>query len=296
MRIVTRPDFDGIVCAALLYEAEPITKPIKWVQPNDMQKGLVTIESDDIIANLPYNAGCSLWFDHHVTNKPGKHFRGAFRIAPSAARVIFEYYDGRYQKDFEELVSHTDDIDSANLNADQILHPEKYPYVLLSMTISGRNENDASYWRHLVQLLRYQTIHQIMQHPEIISRCKITVSQNNAFHHLLKKHTYLDGHVAVTDFRPCHPAPEGNRFLAYSLFPEAVVSVKIRYHDNDCQKIILSLGHSIVNRNCNVNVGKLLSTYGGGGHAGAGACTFTVEKADDYIDQIIDILKNNKSA
>ena len=28
MRIVTRPDFDGVVCAALLYETEQITEPV----------------------------------------------------------------------------------------------------------------------------------------------------------------------------------------------------------------------------------------------------------------------------
>ncbi len=68
MRIVTRPDFDGIVCAVLLYETEDITEPILWVSPNDMQKGKIDIKKGDIIANLPYNENCSMWFDHHFSN------------------------------------------------------------------------------------------------------------------------------------------------------------------------------------------------------------------------------------
>ncbi|MBW2563261.1 MAG: exopolyphosphatase, partial [Deltaproteobacteria bacterium] len=68
MRIVTRPDFDGVVCAALLYETEEITEPVKWVEPSDIQKGMIEIRTGDIIANLPYNEKCSLWFDHHYTN------------------------------------------------------------------------------------------------------------------------------------------------------------------------------------------------------------------------------------
>ena len=84
MRIVTRPDFDGVVCAALLYEAENVTKPVKWVEPNDMQKGLIDVQDGDIIANLPYHEGCSLWFDHHHTNRIETPFKGVFKIAPYA--------------------------------------------------------------------------------------------------------------------------------------------------------------------------------------------------------------------
>jgi len=92
MRIVTRPDFDGVVCAALLYEAEKITEPVKWVRPNDVQKGRVDIRKGDIMANLPYDERCSLWFDHHYSNRINRPFKGAFKLAPSAAGVIFEYY------------------------------------------------------------------------------------------------------------------------------------------------------------------------------------------------------------
>ena len=91
MRIVTRPDFDGIVCAVLLYAVETIDQPVKWVSPNDMQKNRVDIQKDDIIANLPYNENCSLWFDHHFSNQLRYPVPGRFRIAPSAAGVVFEH-------------------------------------------------------------------------------------------------------------------------------------------------------------------------------------------------------------
>lgn len=294
MRIVTRPDFDGIVCAALLTEVEPITHPTKWVQPNDMQKGLIAIKTIDIIANLPYAPDCALWFDHHVTNEIKTEFNGAFRVAPSAARIVFEYYEGRFKRDYSELINNTDDIDSANLNADQILRPENYPYILLSMTIWGRVEEDTGYWNHLVELLRHHNVDQIMLDPDVSERCRITVSQNNAFHGHLIKHTRLDGAVAVTDFRSMHPAPEGNRFLAYSLFPDANASVKIRYQDDNRQNVVISVGHSIINQTCRVNIGKMLSKFGGGGHQGAGACTISTETAEDVIQQIVTRLQNNK--
>ncbi len=293
MRIVTRPDFDGVVCAVLLYEVENITRPIKWVEPNEMQKGLVEVLDGDIIANLPHHRNCSLWFDHHFTNRPDGEFRGAYKIAPSAAGVIFEYYAGKFKNDYTGLVKQADKIDSADLTEDEVVHPENYPYVLLSMTIVGRESYDEEYWNLLVDLFRKQAtdIDEILKHPVVRKKCDDVVVQNERYKDLLKKYTRLEGHVAITDFRPLKTAPPGNRFLAYSLFPESSANVKIRYDNRDPKKLIVSVGHSIFNRSCKVNVGDMLSKFEGGGHEKAGACAFDAGKADEYIPGIISILK-----
>lgn len=294
MRVVTRPDFDGIVCAALLYEAEKISRPILWVQPSDMQKGLVHIESTDIIANLPYYEGCGLWFDHHVTNRQKCPVKGAFRIAPSAARVIYDYYKGRFGNDYALLIRQTDDIDSANLSQDQVKHPEDYPHVLLSMTISGQDLKEAPYWNKLVQLLRRFPVREAITDPEVAVRCREAVARNIVFQKLLIEHTRQQQHVAVTDFRPLWPAPDGNRFLVYSLYPETSVSVRIRYTDPELATVNISVGRNIFNKTCRVNIGMMLARYGGGGHAGAGACTFPADKSDVYIPMIINALIENQ--
>ena len=293
MRIVSRPDFDGVVSAALLYEAENITEPVKWVQPNDLQQGIVDVREGDIIANLPYDERCSLWFDHHYSNRIDKPFEGSFKIAPSAAGVIFEYYKDRFRRDYNELIRETDKIDSANLSLDEVLHPEKYDYVLLSMTILGRDEHEEDYWNKLVHLLRKFDIEKVLDDPEVKERCKSTIEQNSKYQKILKENTKLIKHVSVTDFRSFHKTPTGNRFLVYSLFPEAVVSVKVWYDKNDREKVSVGVGHSIFNKNCNVNVGLMLSKFEGGGHHGAGACMFHISKAENNIKEIIDILLKN---
>ena len=294
MRILTRPDFDGVVCAALLYEAEDITKPVKWVEPNDMQRGLVDVRHGDIIANLPYDDRCTLWFDHHHTNKIDTPFKGAFKIAPSAAGVIFDYYKSRFEYDYTELITATDKIDSADLSMDEVLCPENYGVVLLSMTVLGRDEYDDGYWNRLVHLFRKSKIDQVLKDPEVNARCDAAVEKNKIYKDILKKHTILNEHVSITDFRVFDKMPTGNRFLVYSLFPEAVVSVKIRYDDKNKQRVAVSVGHSIFNRNCKVNAGVMLSAFEGGGHRAAASCRFDAEKADDYIPKIIDILLKNE--
>ncbi|MCP4345402.1 MAG: exopolyphosphatase [Desulfobacterales bacterium] len=293
MRIVTRPDFDGVVCAVLLYETENITEPVNWVEPDEIQKGSVDIQQGDIIANLPYHEKCALWFDHHYTNQIDKPFKGSFKIAPSAAGVVFEYYRNELQSDYSELIKETDKIDSANLSKDEVLCPENYPYVLLSMTLSGHNRADELYWNRLVDLLGRFEVNRIHDDPEVKERSKAVIERNEKYKEYIKEHTELRQHVSITDFRSLPEAPSGNRFLVYLMYPESVVNMKIRYDSEKKEKIIVNLGHSIFNPNCNVNVGKLLSRFGGGGHRGAGSCSFDSGEADNIIPAIIDTLLKN---
>ncbi len=295
MRIVTRPDFDGVVCAVLLCDVLNITEPIEWVEPNDLQKGRVEIRKDDIIANLPYDPNCALWFDHHYTNRISSPFKGAFKIAPSAAGIIFEYYKDQFKNDFSELVKAADQIDSADLTLDEVLHPEQYNYIMLSMTISNGDESDEAYWNLLVDLLGKLDIQQVLENPEVYKHCQSMLVQDEIYIAYLKENTELVKHVAVTDFRPFTKPPAGNRFLVYSLFPDSYVNLKIRYEDSNKDRVVVNVGHSIFNPKCKVNVGLMLSEFEGGGHPGAGSSRFQTSKADDYIPKIIDILLKNQN-
>lgn len=294
MRIVTRPDFDGIVCAVLLADALDIKTPIKWAEPNAVQNGLVEIKEGDIIANLAYNENCSLWFDHHLSNKTTRLFNGAFRIASSAARVVFDYYKGKFKRDYTELVKETDKIDSAQLSLDEVFHPENYSYISLNMTIDSQDTGDETYWNRLVELLRNFEINKVLKDREVKKRIKAAVKKNKEYVRYLKENSTQEGDVVITDFRLLKKAPAGNRFLVFCLFPEANVNVKIRYHDTNRDKVIVSVGHSIINRSCKVNSGKLCTRFSGGGHKGAGSCSFPASQAEENIAIIVDVLSKNK--
>jgi oligoribonuclease NrnB/cAMP/cGMP phosphodiesterase (DHH superfamily) len=295
MRIVTRPDFDGIVCAVLLHEAMDIREPVKWVEPNAVQRGMVEIRKGDIIANLPYDDRCSFWFDHHYTNRIYRSFKGVFRIAPSAAGIIFGHYKDKFKRDYSELVTATDKIDAADLSLDEVLHPEKHGYIMLSMTVVNGGEPDEPYWNKLIDLLRKYDLQRVLDDREVKGRCRQVIEQNEKYAIYLKKNTRLDKHVSITDFRHLENIPAGNRFLVYSLFPDAVVNLRIRYEKNNKEMTAANIGHSIFNRRCNVNAGLLLADFGGGGHRGAASARFVSSKADTYIPQIIDALQKNEN-
>ena len=296
MRIVTRPDFDGIVCAVLLRRAESIDTDIYWVEPHEVQAGKAAILKGDIICNLPYVPGCELWFDHHISNKAPEPVKGAFEIAPSAAGLVYRYYQaqGKLDSRYDELVLNTDIIDAAALDQDQVRRPEKYPYILLSMTIKNQAYKDRAYWNLLVGLLMDSPIQNILEVPEVKDRCHAVIRENAAYESLLITHTKIRRHISVTDFRSLDPVPEGNRFLTYSVFPESMASVKIRFAGSDRDQVQISIGRSIFNNGCRVNIGKLLARYGGGGHAGAGGCTLDAETADPKIEQILEVLYQNR--
>ena len=296
MRIVTRPDFDGIVCAVLISETENIDKDIYWVEPGEIQNQSAEIMAGDILANLPFDTRCSLWFDHHISNKHKLPFQGAFEIAPSAARVVFKYYSENKKNvnNYKFLVDAADKIDAADLSRDEVCHPERHPFVLLSMTIFNRNKSDEAYWNQLIYLLRKHPLEEVLTHPDVHSKTNQVIEQNLQYRDILQKFTVTKGPVSITDLRSFDTPPVGNRFLVYSMFPNTYTSVKIRYADDDPNKIILSVGHNIFNKNSKVNVGKLLSNYNGGGHFGAGACSFHTDLSDKYIPEIINILLENR--
>jgi nanoRNase/pAp phosphatase (c-di-AMP/oligoRNAs hydrolase) len=295
MRIVTRPDFDGIVCAVLLYEALDIRQTVKWVEPNALQRGLVDIRKGDIIANLPYEDRCSLWFDHHYTNQIFRSFQGVFKIAPSAAGIIFEHFKDRFNRDYTELVTATDKIDAADLSLDEVLYPERHGYVMLSMSVINGGVSDEPYWNKLIDLLRNNDISVVLDDPEVKERCRRVIEDNEKYSVYLNKYTRLDNHVSITDFRNLENIPAGNRFLVYSLFPDSVVNMRIRYEKRNREMTAVNIGHSIFNRHCNVNAGLLLADFGGGGHRGAASTRFESSKADDYLPRIIDVLQKNEN-
>jgi hypothetical protein len=289
MRLVTRADFDGIACGVLITAQEDIDRFL-FVEPKFMQDGEVEIDSGDIIANLPYHQDCHLWFDHHFTNQMATPFRGNFRIAPSAARVVFEYYSQDSLSKYETLVTETDRIDSGNLEMEDILNPRDY--VLLSFTIDPSIKEDESFWIALIHLLRDQPFSSVMEDPDVKKRCRRVLDDFKVYQTLLASNSRQEANVAITDLRNIDFKGKVNRFLVYTLFPDANVSVKLF---NDKQRegwTGISVGKNIFNKTSPINVGELLTHHGGGGHQGAGSCRVPDERFDKELSEIISELKD----
>ena len=310
MRLVTRADFDGLVCGALVTEFENIEDYL-YVEPKFMQDGLVEIRRGDVITNLPYHPNCTLWFDHHITNTT-PHFetpiilgRGGFRLAPSAARVVYEYYkevgdqqqatgNGTSPKEIAEflgsarmqqLMHEVDRVDAGKLEREDVLNPQGY--VLLSMTTDGRNAGDEPYWLRVITLLRDATLDEAMNDPDVRQRCQRVQLEQEKLRRLLLERTSYKGNVIYCDLRGVNEIPDGNRFLVFTLFPKGNIQVKVANDSQRPNTTSISVGYNIFNPTSNVNVGELLQNYGGGGHKVVGSSRVPNEKAEQAIDEIL---------
>jgi len=300
MRLVTRGDLDGLTSAIIITMKEPIDE-ILLVHPQDITDKRIRITGNDVLANVPYHPEARMWFDHHLltdsNEKPPEKFEGRYAIAPSAARLVYDYYLERDPNDerlkaLATLVHETDRLDSAQLNPSDVEDPRRY--ILLGYTIDSRSGLGAfsDYFKKLVEWLKTMSIDDVLALPEVRDRVERLRRDQEEFKQLLQRNSFILNNVVVTDLREIKQLPTGNRFLVYTLFPEQNVSLRVHwgpYHES----VIAAVGHSIFNRTCNTSVGELMSRWGGGGHRGAGTCVLPLETAADAIDEILFELQAN---
>ncbi|MCL2703443.1 MAG: exopolyphosphatase [Defluviitaleaceae bacterium] len=306
MRLLTRSDFDGLACAAIL-KAIGVIDHWKFVHPKDIQDGIVEVTDNDVLANIPYVPGCNMWFDHHSSENTriGEdiEFIGESRIADSAARVIYDYYGGAEKlPNLEELVKACDKVDSGKLTREDILNPEGW--VLLGFMMDPRTGlgrfrefriPNYMLMEHLIDACKSQKIDEILANPDVAERVKLYFEQEALFKEMLRKYTRVDGNVIVTDLRGVHPIYTGNRFLIYSLFPDQNISLWI-VDGREKLNVSIACGYSILDRSCKTDVGELMLQYGGGGHKQVGTCQVPYAEADKAIAEIAEKIKADENA
>ncbi len=301
MRLVTRSDFDGLVCAALLKQVEHIDE-IKFVHPKDLQDGRFEVTQNDVLTNVPYVAGCGLWFDHHSTEVErivgSTEFNGACRIAPSAARVVYDYYGGRDRfGPIDEVMQAVDKADSAQFNVDEILNPTGWPllsFVMDARTGLGRFRDyrisNYQLMFDLIDVCMTKPIDEILRLSDVEARVSRYFQQDIMFREMLIAHTRIDGNVIVSDLRNVYPIHCGNRFLVYALHPKQNISVWAvdGYRGQNC---VFACGHSIINRTAQTDVGALMREFGGGGHRAAGTCQVSYTEAEFSLTAIVSAMR-----
>ncbi len=297
MRLITRSDFDGLACGALLKEAG-IIDHWKFAHPKDLQDGLVEVNENDCLANVPYVEGCGLWFDHHSSEHErlqleGK-YKGESRITPSCARIIYEYYGGREKfPQFDDMMEAVDKVDSGNLTIDEVQNPQGWILVGFLMdprTGLGRWRNftisNYQLMEKLIDACRTMTTDEILALPDVKERIEVYFEQTSKFKEMVEKYTRVDGKLIISDMRGVEPIYSGNRFMIYSMYPEQNISAWI-VSGRGGKGCSAAVGYSILNRTCNVDVGSLMLKYNGGGHKKVGTCQFTDENMETELPKML---------
>ena len=305
-RLVTRSDFDGLVCAMILKEKDLIDD-IKFVHPKDVQDGKVDIFPTDITTNLPFDPRVGIAFDHHeseLTRLADVDYEGRYIIDPhakSAARVVYDYYGGKgaLPRISEELMDAVDKGDSADFTLDEVLHPEGWVlmnFIMDARTGLGRFRDFriANYdlMMELIDLCLDHPVDEVLQNPDVKERADLYFEQAELFTEQVKRIAHMDGRVVVLDLRNEDVIYAGNRFMVYALFPEAQVSIHVAWGFKK-QNTAVMIGKSIINKDGNPDIGNLCLQYGGGGHRNAGTCQIDNDKVDAALPDIIAALNKD---
>ncbi|MES1931532.1 hypothetical protein T35B1_02924 [Salinisphaera shabanensis T35B1] len=297
-RLVTRSDFDGLVCAMLLKELQLIDD-IKFVHPKDMQDGKIDISDRDITTNLPYVEGVHLAFDHHSseTLRVGKRDNHVIDPkAPSAARVVYDYYGGkeRFPRISEDMIEAVDRGDSANFSKDQVLDPHGWDlmnFIMDARTGLGRfREFRISNYQLMMELIDYclhHSVDEVLALPDVKERTDLYFEQQAKFEEQVKRCASVYANLVVLDLRDEDTIWAGNRFIVYALFPETNISMHVMWGFRQ-QNTVFAVGKSIFDKSSSTDVGELMLEYGGGGHAAAGTCQVDNAKAEQVREELIE--------
>ncbi|MCM1569764.1 MAG: exopolyphosphatase [Roseburia sp.] len=301
MRLITRSDFDGLACGALLKEAG-IIDCWKFAHPKDLQDGLIEVNENDCLANVPYVEGCGLWFDHHSSEHErlqlaGK-YKGESRITPSCARIIYEYYGGRERfPQFDDMMEAVDKVDSGNLTIDEVQNPKGWILVGFLMdprTGLGRWRNftipNYQLMEELMDACRTMSTEEILALPDVRERIEVYFEQTEKFKEMVQAHTVVEGKLIISDLRGVDPIYSGNRFMIYSMYPEQNISAWI-VSGRGGQGCSAAVGYSILNKTATLDVGSLMLKYNGGGHKKVGTCQFSDENMASELPKMLEELK-----
>jgi nanoRNase/pAp phosphatase (c-di-AMP/oligoRNAs hydrolase) len=92
--------------------------------------------------------------------------------------------------------------------------------------------------------------------------------------------------LVVLDLRDEEVIFAGNRFVIYALFPQCNISIHVIWGLKK-QNTVFATGKSIFDRGSKTNVGELMLSYQGGGHAAAGTCQVDNDVVDEKLREII---------
>ena len=297
-RLVTRSDFDGLVCAALLKELG-LLDDILFVHPKDMQDGKIEVGAGDITTNLPYVPGVGLAFDHHaseairVEDSPANHI--IVPGAQSAARVVYDHYGGaeRFPTISEAMMTAVDKADSAQFSESEILDPQGW--ILMSFLMDPRTglgrfrEFRISNYQLMMALIddcTRMSVEEILQTPDVAERVALYHEHSERAVEQIRRCSKVEGNLVVLDLRDEEVIHPTNRFMIYALYPEANISIHVLWGLRQ-QNTVFATGKSIINRSSQTNVGELMLAYGGGGHDAAGTCQLDNEQARSVLGELV---------
>lgn len=305
MRLLTRSDFDGLVCAVFLSEMG-VVDDYKFVHPKDIQSRTVEVTGNDVLANVPYHPNCGMWFDHHVSEEDrvkvkDLEFKGASYLADSAAQVVYDYYGGEktFGPGYNSLLKAVNKVDSARLSKEEIVNAKGW--ILLGFIMDPRT--GLGYFKHfrignyqlmmdMIKYCRTKEVDEILEINDVRERVDLYFDQQEKFEEMLKRCCEIRNNVIITNLLEEETIYCGNRFLVYGIFADQNIEIRVQWGKNR-QNVVFACGHSVLNQTSKTHVGKLMLKYGGGGHQRVGTCQVETDRWKEVLEELAEQMQKD---
>ena len=266
-RLVTRSDFDGLVCAALLKHLG-ILDDILFVHPKDVQDGKVEIGPNDVTTNLPYSPDVAISFDHHTRRparrRPAREPRDRPRRRvrrPRGLRLLrrrrglprHRGAHGRRRQGRRRPVQPRGDPAPHRLGDAQLPDgPADRPRPLPRVRDLQLPADDAADRRH-----RRDVDREVFETPDVNERVELYNAHAEAAEEQIRRCATVHGNLVVLDLRDEEVIHPTNRFTLYALFPQCNISIHMLWGLRE-QNTVFATGKSILDRGSKTNVGELM--------------------------------------
>ena len=297
-RLMTRSDFDGLVCAVLFKELDMIDE-IVFVHPKDMQDEKIPVTARDITTNLPYVPGIHLAFDHHASETTrvvrGQKNHVIDPRAASTARVVYNHFGGKskFPNISDDLLAAVDKSDAAQFSREEVLNPTGWAlldFIMDPRTGLGRFKtfriSNYDLMTTLIDACRQHPVDEILRLPDVKERADLYFSHKDKFAEQLKRCGTEHKNLVVLDLRKEDMIYVGNRFGIYAAYPQCNISIHVIWGVKK-QNTVFAVGKSILNRTSKTHIGDLMLEYSGGGHEAAGTCQIDNDRAEQGLQELI---------
>lgn len=274
-RIIVDSDFDGVICGAMLRIVFPEAE-ILQSKASEIQEGKIDhlINKKTLLADLRFSSLSGYFFDHHESNKPTNDFIGAWSPEPSAAQVVYSYFEdvGNFSN-FTPILSDINKFDSGNISLEEFDNPNETFKLAL---VINRDETFFNLW--LIELLAKFPLPKVTSHPYVKSRIDRFIEKRVLMAKYIEDNSKITGEIAIVNLMNYDLNEKMTSYIYNAQFPSAKVVVVIKPHEVKGNYKIRLYRNNFYEGDKNLDllkIAKEMNPVTAGGHRGA--CGFNTD-------------------
>jgi len=284
-KILVHDDFDGLVSSVLL-SIKLKTNIVEFYEHDKKYR----VNKNTVIADLPYQKGAGMWFDHHITSKINKKFKGRFSLDKSCATTIYNHFNKKFPRYYKSIIKKANKSDSGSYTTADIKNYNKV-YLLDRIGFLAPFNNSKEkllffkiMFNHFKNERPFNDLFKNEYIKKLVKRIKNEDKKSLAF---VRKNGIIKNKTLVIN--SSNKNITLNPFYIYVRYPKCKY-VMIISRKKSKLGILLTF-NKFYNTKHTSNIGGILKRYGGDGHKVIGGCRINKKYKEKVLNEILKKLK-----